>query len=179
MRAEFPLITTIAALLLRELAAIRRSVEAYPDDAAPWVQHPGLPNAGGTLVLHVTGNLQHYFGAMLGGSAYVRDRPAEFARRDVPRATLLEEVAAAERAVRLGSGRVTPPSLHEPFPEPVGGRELLLGDFLAHIVSHTAYHLGQLDYHRRVTTGDARGVGAVAAADLPRRESSPQTEPTG
>ena len=60
--------TVVQALLLRELAAVRRSVEAYPDEESLWLLPPGLPNAGGTLVLHVAGNLQHYVGARLGAS---------------------------------------------------------------------------------------------------------------
>ena len=93
------LIPIIQAMLLRELAAVQRSVQAYPDDASVWAQPDGVPNAGGTLVLHLAGNLQHYVGAVLGGNGYVRDRAAEFSRRDVPRAALLAEVAAALSAV--------------------------------------------------------------------------------
>ncbi len=69
----------LAAILARDLAALRREIEAYPDDALPWREVPGLTNPGGTLALHVAGNLQHYVGHVLGGSGYVRDRPAEFA----------------------------------------------------------------------------------------------------
>ena len=89
----------VRTLLLRELRAIRRSVEAYPDDASLWAQPAGLPNAGGTIALHVAGNLQHYVGTLLGGTGYVRDRDAEFARRDVPRAEILAGLDAAAAAV--------------------------------------------------------------------------------
>lgn len=156
------LIPIVQAMLLRELAAVQRSVQAYPDDASPWATPGGLPNAGGTLVLHLAGNLQHYVGAVLGRSDYVRDRPAEFARRDVPRADLLAEVAAAVSSVERTLPALREESLSQPYPEKIGGNVLTIETFLVHLATHLAYHLGQLDYHRRVVTGDASGVGALS-----------------
>lgn len=157
----------IEALLLREVAAVRRTVEAYPDEASIWAQRPGLPNAGGTLVLHLAGNLQHYLGAALGRSGYRRDRGAEFARRGVPRAELLAELEAAEAAIRRALAGLPDDRLDAPYPEPIAGRQLTTRVFLLHLASHLAYHLGQLDYHRRVVTGDPTSIGALAATELP------------
>ena len=161
--------STVQAILHRELGAVRRSVEIYPDDASVWAQRPGLPNAGGTLVLHIAGNLQHFLGAVLGGSGYRRDRNAEFSRRDVPRATLLAEIDAADDAIDRGIDAVADDALLAAYPETIAGRSVSTGDFLAHLASHLAYHLGQLDYHRRSVTGDTSSVGAVAPAELPQR----------
>ena len=162
--------STVHAVLRRELAALRRSVEAYPDDASLWAERPGLPNSGGTIVLHLAGNLQHFLGAVLGGTGYRRDRDAEFARRDVPRAELLAEITATETAVDRGMGRVSEAVLATPYPEPIAGRSLAMGDFLVHLATHLAYHLGQLDYHRRLVSGDRRSIGAMTPGELPERE---------
>ena len=159
--------TAFHTILLRELAAVRRSVEAYPDDASVWRQPPGLPNAGGTLVLHVAGNLQHSVGAVLGGSGYVRDRDAEFSRRDVPRDTLLAEIDAAQDAVDRAMQAIDDDALARPYPERFNDRTFVTRDYLVHLTAHLAYHLGQLDYHRRVVTGDRRSVGAEPIADVP------------
>ena len=156
----------IAGLLSRELRALRREVEAYPSDAALWRLPPGLPNAAGTLVLHLAGNVQHYVGHCLGGSPYVRDRDAEFTRRDASRAELLAEIDRALAAVGEGLARTSPEALAEPFPEVVGGWRVRTDEFLLHLVAHFGYHLGQVDYHRRVVTGDARGIRAIALAEL-------------
>ena len=158
---------TVRAILTRELYALRRGVEAYPDDASVWRPLPGVPNVGGTLVLHLCGNLQHYVGVVLGGTSYRRDRDAEFSRRDVPRAELLHEIDAAIAAVARGLGATSDAALGGVFPEKVGGREVMTSDMLVHIAAHLAYHLGQFDYHRRVVTGDGRGVGAMAISELP------------
>ena len=157
-------------MMLRELRALRRSVEAYPDDASLWAEPPGLPNPGGTLALHIAGNLQHFIGAVLGNTGYQRDRDAEFSKRGVPRAAILAEIAAAERAVERGLAALSEPALRERYPQQVAGRTIRTYDFVAHLIAHTAYHLGQLDYHRRVVTGDRQSVAALAAGELPEYE---------
>ena len=82
------LVTAVAAILDRDLQALAREVSAYPDERALWDTPPGITNSAGTLALHLAGNVRHYFGAQLGRTGYVRDRPTEFASRDVPRTTI-------------------------------------------------------------------------------------------
>jgi hypothetical protein len=159
-------LVALAAMLDRDLAALRREVEAYPDERDLWREIPGVANVGGTLVLHLTGNLQHYFGARLASTPYVRDRPAEFARRNVPRWELLREIDAARAAVKAASTAVSAAQLAADFPETVGGSRVKTGDYLVHLAVHFAYHLGQLDYHRRVATGLNTSVDAVRPAEL-------------
>ena len=160
------LLPTIAAIFDRDLRALRREVEAYPDERGLWASVPGISNVAGTLVLHLTGNLQHYVGARLGGTGYVRDRPAEFARRDVPRSELLREIDAAHAAVQAGLVAPVRIDLETDFPETVGGVRVRIGDYLMHLTTHFAYHLGQIDYHRRVVTRQEKGIDAVRAAEL-------------
>ena len=156
----------IGAILDRDLQALRREVEAYPDERSLWQAGPGIINTAGTLVLHLTGNIQHYLGAQLGGTGYVRDRPAEFACRDVPRAELLRQIDAARSAVKVGLANLSAGQLAAEFPETIAGVRLATGEYLVHLASHFAYHLGQLDYHRRVVTGNESGVGAMRPAEL-------------
>jgi hypothetical protein len=158
--------SAIGAILDRDLSALRREVEAYPDERTLWLAVPGLTNVGGTLVLHLTGNLQHYFGARLGGTGYIRDRAAEFARRDVPRSELVGEIEAAQVAVKAGLARLTESQVGAEFPEPVGGARIVTGEYLVHLTVHFAYHLGQLDYHRRMVTGNETAVGAMRPGEL-------------
>jgi hypothetical protein len=159
--------TALLTLLRRDLAAVRREIEAYPDDAAPWHPVPGLPNTGGTLALHVAGNLRHFIGAILGGDGYVRDRDAEFARRDVPRAELVAGLNAADAAIERALLALPDAAWGAPYPELIAKRRVGTTQFLLHLATHLSYHLGQLDYHRRIVTGDARGVDAVSVRELP------------
>ncbi|MFL5402172.1 MAG: DinB family protein [Gemmatimonadales bacterium] len=156
----------LAAILDRDLATLRREVEAYPDERDLWREVPGIANVAGTLVLHLTGNLQYYVGALLGGTGYVRDRPAEFARRNVSRSELLEEIAAARSAVKTGLSGLSDERLTADFPETIAGSRIMTGEYLIHLATHFAYHLGQLDYHRRVATGVAKGLDAMRPGEL-------------
>ena len=161
-----PLVPWVAGLLDRELRGLRRELEAYPDDRLVWQAVPGLPNTAGTLALHIAGNLQHFIGAKWGGTGYRRDREAEFARRDVPRVELVAEVERARAAVALGLARIPAEALAAEYPLVVTGATLTTADYLIHLCVHVAYHLGQLDIHRRLVTGSGSGVGVVAPAEL-------------
>ena len=166
-------IGTISALVLRELRTLRRELELYPSDEALWALPTGIANSGGTLAVHVLGNLRHYIGARLGGTAYVRDRPAEFSVRGVPRAEIIEEIGRAEDDVRTALERLAVSRLDEPYADVVGGYAVETGDFLAQVAVHLAYHLGQLDYHRRLVTGDPRIASTMAIGELRSARKAP------
>lgn len=157
----------VAALLSRELRTLQRELEAYPSDALVWAHPAGFPNTTGTLALHAAGNLQHFIGAVLGQTGYVRDRDAEFSRRDVPRAELLAELGKAIEVVERVLGDLPATTLAGWYPLPVAKRRVRTDEFLVHLAAHLAYHVGQADYHRRAVTGENRGVNAVAPAELP------------
>lgn len=159
--------SALAAVIGRELRTIERELEAYQTDEQVWALPPGLPNSAGTLALHAAGNLLHFVGAVLGGTSYVRDRDAEFQRRGVPRTELVAGLRDAERVVQETLGRLAPEALERPFPQPVLNRRQNTGEFLLHLATHLAYHAGQVDFHRRIVTGNAAGVGAVSPAELP------------
>src|SRR6188474_289172 len=120
----------VAAIMERDLTALQREVDAYPDEADLWRLVPGLPNSGGTLALHLAGNLQHFIGRHFADTGYVRDRPAEFSRRNVPRAELLRDIEAAREAVRAGLSRLTAALLQEDYPEPIAGMTIATGEYL-------------------------------------------------
>jgi len=157
----------LRAIFARDIATLGREVAAYPSDAALWEPLGGTANSGGTLALHLAGNLQHFVGAVLGGSGYVRDRDAEFARRDVTRAELADEIARTATAVERTLNALAPSRLDEPFPVALAGRTLSTSRALLHLSAHLAYHLGQLDYHRRaIARGESNSVGAMGLDTL-------------
>ena len=155
------LATDLSLLLTRELEGLRREIELYPDDVSVWRTLPGVTNSAGNLALHVAGNLQHYVGAVLGGSGYVRNRDAEFTRRSGTKAEILGELDAALKAVRGVLPNLATDRVAAPYPEPVNGSAVRTGLFLCHLATHAAFHLGQLGYLRRAVTGDTRTSGAV------------------
>jgi uncharacterized damage-inducible protein DinB len=158
---------SIRTIFLRELRALRREIEAYPNEKDIWEVPAGIGNSAGTLALHLAGNLQHFLGARLGRTNYVRNRDAEFSRRGVSRTAILEEIDAADIAITRGFERLTDLDLAQPYPEKISGTTLTTGEWLVHLVAHLGYHLGQIDYHRRLVTGDPRTVDVISVKELP------------
>lgn len=161
----------ITNVITRELKALRREIETYPSEEDLWEVRPGITNPGGNLALHLAGNLQYFLGNVLGHNGYVRNRDAEFASKDVPRAELLREIDNAIAAVEAGMSKITEADLARPYPEAVGGVSSTTGAFLAHFATHLAYHLGQVDYHRRILTGESKTVKAMALTELAGKKS--------
>ena len=153
-------------VITRELKALRREIETYPSEDEIWDVRPGITNPGGNLALHLAGNIQYFLGNVLGKNGYVRNRDAEFADKDVPRAELLREIDNAIAAVQTGMSKITESDLAKPYPEAVGGVSSTTGAFLAHFATHLAYHLGQVDYHRRILTGESKTVKTMALSEL-------------
>ncbi|MGV3709249.1 MAG: DinB family protein [Gemmatimonas sp.] len=156
----------IGRLILRDLQSVRREIEHYPDDETPWRMVPGLTNPGGTLVLHLAGNLQHFFGAVLGKSGYVRNRDVEFVKRNVSRADLIREIDAAGAAVTRTLSTLSASQLEGFFPQDLNNLRIPTDIWLMHLATHLTYHLGQIDYHRRCVTGDPTPVGTLSLPAL-------------
>ncbi|MCC6928213.1 MAG: DUF1572 family protein [Gemmatimonadaceae bacterium] len=154
------LLHDLSLVFARDLNALRAEVLAYPDDASVWAAPSGVPNAGGTLVLHLCGNMRHFVGAGLGNSGYVRDREAEFSTRGTSRAELAALIHITIAEVTLALQSCPAARLGESMQ--LGPASIPIHRALLHLATHLAYHLGQLDYHRRIVTGDGQGVGAMA-----------------
>lgn len=159
-------VDSLERALSRDVGALRREIELFPDETTVWKTVPGIGNSAGTLALHIAGNLQHYFGAVLGGTGYHRDREAEFSRRDVPRAEVLDELDRGAEAVRSTLATIDAAALQATYPEPVGGVTLPTERFLLHLATHLAFHLGQAGYLRRALTGSSTTSKAVAIGEL-------------
>ncbi|MEP6779839.1 MAG: DUF664 domain-containing protein [Gemmatimonadaceae bacterium] len=166
MNAQLEFRNNIARVMLRDLAAMRREVEQYPDDETLWKAVPGLTNAGGNLVLHVAGNINHFVGKVLGESNFVRNRDAEFMKRGLTRAQVVKEIDHTLSEVTRTFSTLNASKLAGIFPQDVNGNQIPTDTFLMHLVSHLGYHLGQVDYHRRCATGDATTIGTMSLPAL-------------
>lgn len=146
-------------VLSREIETLRTQLRGYRDEAMIWdLPAAGLSNSAGTLTLHLAGNLQHFIGAVLGGTGYVRDREREFAARGLTRDELFAELTAADAALASGLAGLTEDRLDTPYPLDFGGCVLPTRTILVRLVAHFGYHLGQIDIHRRLVTGDRKAM---------------------
>jgi uncharacterized damage-inducible protein DinB len=106
-------------------------------------------------------------GAVLGGGPYVRDRNAEFSSKDLTRDELRAIVASSVSELLDAFEKISDEQLSGEYPLKVAERRLRTGDFLVHLAVHLSYHLGQIDYHRRLVTSSSETVDTVSPKELP------------
>jgi uncharacterized damage-inducible protein DinB len=145
------LLTLVKSALIGELEKLRDEVR---ETAGPlserqlWAKTVEPGNSVGHLILHLTGNLNHYIGAQLGGTGYVRHREREFTEpRPLPKEEVLANLDAAVATFRRVVTQLTPEQLAAPHPEAQYGPVLKA---LMHVLAHFAVHRGQMSYIARL-----------------------------
>lgn len=137
-------------LFQRDLEKLGTELSAYSDESEIWITDKGIANSAGNLALHLFGNLRTYIGFDLGRIPYERDREREFAARGVSREALFAELEVVKQAVSSSLLGLDPARLEEISKHTFFGYEMSVGYFLIHLYGHFAYHLGQVNYHRRL-----------------------------
>ena len=140
----------IAEILDRDLKKLSDELIGYPDEALIWKVADGIANSAGNLTLHMCGNLRHFIGATLGGDGYVRNREAEFSNKNLSRQKLLAEIELTKQAVAKTLNALEDDAMRKNYPLNVLGEVRTNEFFLTHLVAHFNYHLGQVNYHRRL-----------------------------
>jgi hypothetical protein len=145
-------VETLLKLYDRDLLRLEEEINLYPTDESIWKLSGAIKNTGGNLCLHLCGNLQHYIGKNLGRIAYERNRDNEFAAQGISKAELIAEVQKTRQTVRESLETLKPSILETEYPEKVYEYSVTTGYFLIHLIAHLSYHLGQINYHRRMLT---------------------------
>lgn len=141
---------TFLHFFLRDIDKFIAEIEAFPSDESLWLAGGDVKNPAGTLGLHIAGNLQHFIGAVLGGTGYVRNRDLEFSARGVAKEDILAELQTARSVVAEVMGKMDDAQLAGIFPADHFGENRSTLHALSHLLSHLSYHLGQVNYLRRL-----------------------------
>ena len=144
------MIEIISQLLLRDLEKLKTEITLYKKADIMWKVSGEIKNSAGNLCLHLLGNLQHFIGAVLGNSGYERKRDLEFSRKNVPLPEILNEIDQTIMIVEKTLKDLSENKLGEIYPINVFDYEMSTGFFLLHLTTHLNYHLGQINYHRRL-----------------------------
>jgi uncharacterized damage-inducible protein DinB len=144
------MIETLKEILLREIGKLEEEIKSFPDEQFLWKTSGEIKNSAGNLCLHVCGNLQHFIGAELGNTGYVRNRDAEFASKNISKEKLIEEIRAAKKAVSATLEKLSEADLQKTYPQSFIPKEVTTAYFLVHLLAHFDYHLGQINYLRRI-----------------------------
>jgi len=140
----------LKSLFGRDLIKLKNEIEAYRHESRLWVYDKQILNSGGNLCLHLIGNLNAYIGVGLAKTAYVRKRDLEFSQKNLPKAELIKMIDETIIVVATGLNNLTENDLTADFPIVIWEDKTNMGYTLTHLLTHLNYHLGQINYHRRL-----------------------------
>ena len=144
------LINILISIFNRDLTKLKTEIELYENEANLWLVEKNIANSAGNLCLHLTGNLRAFIGAQLGNSGYVRHRDLEFSSKNIPKAELIRQIEETIIVVSQTLNKLTEDDLSQGYPVVVFAEKMTTGYFLTHLATHLGYHLGQINYHRRL-----------------------------
>lgn len=142
----------LAELFRRDITRLLQELTSFPDDGTLWRTLPGVSNSAGNLALHLEGNLREFVGRQLGGVDYHRQRDVEFTSTGLSIDDLVTKMTKVKELIPSVVSRLSRSELEATYPEEVLGKRLSTQEFLIHLYGHLNYHLGQIDYLRRIST---------------------------
>ena len=141
---------TLIKIFKRDLDKLKQEVDSYNNEANLWIVTKDVSNSAGNLCLHLVGNLNHFIGAILGDSGYVRQRDLEFSLKDISKSELIKQIDNTIEVVEKTLNKLTQEDLQKEYKRRVFEDIMTTEFFLVHLTTHLAYHLGQINYHRRL-----------------------------
>jgi len=133
-----------------DLEKVIREIELYENEEDLWKVDERIPNSGGNLALHIIGNINHYFGAVLGGTGYARERDQEFSSKNASQAEIIESLEKTIVVLKDTLNNLSDEDFEKDYPEDFGGGTQKTEEVAIYMLSHLNYHLGQINYHRRL-----------------------------
>jgi uncharacterized damage-inducible protein DinB len=141
---------SLRILFDRDLHKLKTEIQLYNHEAKLWIVENRIANSAGNLCLHLVGNLNAYIGAVLGDTGYIRKREEEFSLKNIPRITLIREIENTILVVKNTLDKLSEPDLQKEFPLLIFKEKTSTEYLLIHLSTHLGYHLGQINYHRRL-----------------------------
>jgi len=144
------MVESLQTLFNRDLNKLKWEIESYQNESKIWHIEKSVANSAGNLCFHIIGNLNTYIGAQIGKTNYIRNRELEFSNKDVSKAILIAQIEATIKIVNIALVQITDEDLKKEYPLLVFEAKTSTEFFLIHLCTHLAYHLGQINYHRRL-----------------------------
>lgn len=144
------LLETLINFFKRDLNKLKVEIELYKNESNLWILEEGIGNSGGNLGLHIVGNLNHFIGAIIGNTGYIRKRDLEFSLKNIKREELLRMIDDTITMVETCLSNLPEEKLNKDYPKVIFESPMTTEYFLIHLNTHLSYHLGQVNYHRRL-----------------------------
>ncbi len=144
------LVQELRKVFIKDLEKLKEEISLYRNEQNLWKVEKQIANSAGNLCLHLVGNLNHFIGKTIGKTGYLRNREQEFSLKDVQQKELVGMVGETITMLDKVMKSMTDDQLKEEYPLLVLKEKTTSGYFLFHLSSHLGYHLGQINYHRRL-----------------------------
>ncbi|HWB25034.1 MAG TPA: DinB family protein [Chitinophagaceae bacterium] len=140
----------LADFYVRDIRKMMEEVNLFNEEENLWKTTGSLKNPAGNLVLHIIGGTNYLIGTLLGQTGYVRNRPEEFASKGVERTALITQLEALVPMIEKVLGNLTPEQMEAEYPIMFDDGKRPVSYVLVRLLAHLDYHLGQVNYLRRV-----------------------------
>jgi hypothetical protein len=144
------IVNSIKSIFIRDLSKLNGEIESYPNENSIWEIRSDINNSAGNLTLHLIGNLNTYIGAELNKTGYIRNRELEFTLKNIPRVQLIQSIEATISVIENVLDQLSVKDLKKEYPTLIWEKKTSTEYVLIHLTTHLAYHLGQINYHRRL-----------------------------
>lgn len=144
------LIEALTQLFERDLNRLITELELYKCEENIWRIEENISNSAGNLTLHLIGNLNTYIGKEIGKTNYIRNRALEFSQKGISRNELINSLSETIATVRKALIDMPQNELEREYPVLVFTEKTSTAYLLVHLTTHLTYHLGQINYHRRL-----------------------------
>lgn len=140
----------IPHLFDKDLHKLIEEINLYKHEEDIWKTREGISNSSGNLTLHLIGNLSYFIGTALGHTNYTRDRDKEFLEKNIPRHTLISDIKHLMTVIKKTFHKLSDEDLKHNFPMELNSEILSIEHAMMYLLAHLNYHLGQVNYHRRL-----------------------------
>ena len=144
------MIETLQILFKRDLLKLKTEIESYQSEENIWKISKHISNSAGNLCLHLIGNLNHFIGYITGKAGYIRNREAEYSLKNVPIIKLTVMVDNNILVIESTLNNLNEDNLKKEYPLVDFEDKMSTEFFFTHLTAHLGYHLGQINYHRRL-----------------------------
>jgi hypothetical protein len=131
----------------RDIRKLIEEINLFTPEEDLWKTKGSIKNSCGNLALHIIGGLNYLVGAKLGNTGYIRDRDLEFTRKDVERKFLVTQLEELIPMIRETLRNLNMKADYPiPFDDAIRSNDYVLTQLSLHL----NYHLGQVNYLRRI-----------------------------
>lgn len=141
---------TLISIFRRDLQQLVKELSLYKKESYVWKTDINITNSAGNLTLHLIGNLNNFIGSIIGKTDYKRNRELEFSLKNIPNSILIQQIEDTVLMIEKVVSKINTDDLGKKYPLDAFKKPMTTQYFLIHLTTHLSYHLGQINYHRRI-----------------------------